>query len=87
MCAAVSDASDDLVPLLSVVSDMHDRVGRGQRMHEVAPVCPDVHLHPEVPLVARLRLPHLGIARRRRVLRRARGADDRRVDEGARLQQ
>ncbi len=41
----------------------------------------DVRFHPEVPLIALLGLMHLGIAFAFRVLRRARSADDRRIDD------
>jgi len=41
----------------------------------------DVRFHPEVPLIALLGLMHLGLAFALRVLRRARSADDRRIDD------
>jgi hypothetical protein len=42
-----------------------------------------VHLHPEVPLIALLRLMHLGIAFLLGVLGRGRRMDDRRIHNGA----
>ena len=50
-------------------------------------VRPDVQLHPEMPRVPLPRLLHLGIARLRRILRRAGRGDDRRVDDRPALQQ
>ncbi len=47
----------------------------------------DMNLHADVPLLAFARLLHLGIARLRRILRRAGRSNDRRVDNRARLQQ
>src|SRR5262249_27064643 len=47
-------------------------------------VAPEVALHAEVPLPPLLRLMHPGIARARRILRRGRGGDNGRVDDGAR---
>src|SRR5262245_60591726 len=47
-------------------------------------VDPEVALHAEGPLPAFLRLMHPGVARARRILRRGRGGDDGRVDDGAR---
>src|SRR5262249_54846719 len=46
-------------------------------------VDPEVALHAEVPLPTFLRLMHPGIARARRILRRRRSGDDRRVHDGA----
>jgi hypothetical protein len=48
---------------------------------------PDVRLHPEVPLVALLRLVHVGVALALGVLRRAGRSDDRGVHDGARAHQ
>ena len=47
----------------------------------------DVRLHPEIPLVALLRLAHLGIALAIFVLGRRRGGDQRRVHDGSATQQ
>ena len=59
--------------------------GRGHhRMDELGfTVHPDVGLHAEIPLVSLLGLMHLGVARFRLVLGRARGVDDRGIDDGA----
>jgi hypothetical protein len=47
----------------------------------------DVRLHPKIPLVALLRLVHLGVALTFPVLRRGRRGDDRRVHDRALLHQ
>jgi hypothetical protein len=51
-----------------------------QRVHEALRIGPDVTLHAEVPRPSLPRLSHLGIARLRRILRRARRRDQRRID-------
>jgi len=66
------------------------RVGGGDRyrMHQPGiDVGANMDLHAEVPLVALLRLMHLGIALLVLVLRRGGGMDDGRVDHGAALEQ
>ena len=65
----------------------HRRVGRRERVHHAARIGADMNLHADVPLLAFARLLHLGIARLRRILRRAGRSNDRRVDNRARLQQ
>lgn len=63
------------------------RVGRRQTMDQSARIRPHVHLHPEIPGIPVPGLSHLGVARLRRILRRAGSRDDRGIDDRARLQQ
>ena len=73
-----ADQDGDLVQVV------HVRRGRGHRVDVAgAGIDPDVGLHPEVPLVALLRLVHLGIALTGGVLRRRRCGDDRGVHDRA----
>ena len=71
------------------LGDVADIGGRGD--HRVGQsrfgIDPDVRLHAKVPLVAFLRLVHLGVALAVPVLRRAWRGDDRRIDYRAFLEQ
>ena len=63
------------------------RVSRRQAVDPPLSIRPHMQLHPEMPRVPLPRLLHLGIARLRRILRRAGCGDDRRVDDRPALQQ
>lgn len=63
------------------------RIGGGHAVHDAAAIGADVDLHPEVPLIPILGLPHFGIPGVGGVLRRARRADDRHIHDRPPAQQ
>ena len=77
--------ADEIVHCLGVV-DLAGRDARG--VNEAASrIHPDVGLQPGIPLLALLRLAHLGIALAILVLSRRRGGDQHRIQDGSATQQ